>query len=74
MFITLKYPTHQEHILTSSIIKFAVFPKMVEITLSEISVKNDSIMNCGFITNRSLEITQEVQPMTWSQIQEYLKS
>ncbi len=74
MFITLQRPTHQELILISSIIRFSIFANMIKITLSEIDLKNDSTWNYGITANRSLEITQEAQPLAYKQIQEYLKS
>lgn len=73
MFIKLIYPTHHDLILISSIIRFSVFANMIKITLSEIDVKNDSVWNYGVTASRSIDVTQESQPLGYKQIQEYLK-
>jgi hypothetical protein len=74
MFITLKYPTHQEQIPILSIVRFATIPYKIIITLSEVDTMHEPLYNIGLIKNKVVEIPQESQLEAFSHIQEYLKS
>ena len=76
MFITIKHPTHEEQIPVSSVLKFAknYEPVKYEITLSELGTNRNQLWNIGVIKNIILEISQELQPLAFAQIEEYLST
>jgi hypothetical protein len=71
MFITLKYPNHQELIPFACVVKFGVYSDKIVLTLLQ---EINPVLNFGTVTNKVFEITQESQPAAYLQIQEYLKS